>query len=109
MHVLGVRRELAEAQPWLPATLLKAFTRSKEVALTKLSDTSATKVTLPFLEEQLRAVRTLMGEDYWGYGLEAGRVTLDSFLHHHHAQGLSPRRLRPEDLFVPSTFETTKI
>jgi len=109
MHLLGVRRELAEAHPWLPATLLKAFTESKAVAIRKLSDTSATKVTLPFVEEQLHAARALMGEDYWAYGLEAARKTLDSFLHHHHAQGLSPRRLKPEDLFAPSTFEVMKI
>src|SRR5690242_15020722 len=51
MHIVGVRRELAEKHPWLPGSVYKAFEQSKAVALDLLSDTSATKVTLPFVEE----------------------------------------------------------
>lgn len=109
MHVLGVRRSLAERQPWLPAACLKAFAQSKAAALVRLADTSATKVTLPFVEEQLQAARTLMGDDYWPYGIDANRAVLDNFLGHHHAQGLSARRLTVEDLFHPATLETPKI
>lgn len=109
MHVLGVRRELAEEHPWLPMALLKAFTAAKELALARLVDTSATKVTLPFVEEQLRAARALMGADFWSYGVTENSHVLDRFLHHHHAQGLSPRRLQVEELFHPSTLESHKI
>jgi 4,5-dihydroxyphthalate decarboxylase len=109
MHLVGVRRELAERHPWLPAATLKAFTEAKALALTRLGDTAATKVTLPFVEEQLKAARDLMGEDYWSYGLSANMATLEAFLRHHHAQGLSPRLLAPPDLFHPSTHETVKV
>jgi hypothetical protein len=34
---------------------------------------------------------------------------LDRFLHHHHAQGLSARRLEPAELFHPSTLESHKL
>ena len=83
--------------------------RSKSVALTKLSDTSATKVTLPFVEEQLRAARKLMGEDFWSYGLEPNREVLRRFLERHHAEGLSSRQLAPEELFHPASLELHKI
>ena len=109
MHLLGVRRELAERHPWLPATLFKAFEHAKAQAIAHLSDTSASKVTLPFVEEQLRAARGLLGADYWPYGLDPNRKVLDTFLHHHHAQGLSPRRVRVEELFHPATLESFKI
>jgi 4,5-dihydroxyphthalate decarboxylase len=109
MHLLGLRRDLAERHPYLPAALLKAFERSKAVALARLGDTAATKVTLPFVEEQLKATRTLMGLDYWSYGVAPNRKVLDNFLHHHHAQGLSPRRVSVDELFHPSTYETPKI
>lgn len=109
MHLIGVRRTLAEKHPWLPAAVLKAFERSKQTALEQLTDVSATKVTLPFVEEQLKAARELMGEDFWPYGVDANRKTLDAFLHHHHAQGLSPRRLKVEELFHPATLESFKI
>jgi 4,5-dihydroxyphthalate decarboxylase len=109
MHTLGIRRSLAEAHPWLPAAVMKAFEKSKSVALAKLGDTSATKVTLPFVEEQLRAARSLMGEDFWSYGLEPNRLVLQRFLERHHAEGLSARLLQPEDLFHPASLETHKI
>jgi 4,5-dihydroxyphthalate decarboxylase len=109
MHLLGVRRTLAEQQPWLPAALLKAFSQSKAAALALLNDTSATKVTLPFVEEQLVNARALLGADFWSYGVAANRVVLDHFLDHHHRQGLSQRRIAVEELFHPATLEAHSI
>jgi 4,5-dihydroxyphthalate decarboxylase len=109
MHTLGIRRSLAEKHPWLPVAVFKAFERSKAIALAKLGDTSATKVTLPFVEEQLRAARLLMGEDFWSYGLEPNRNVLTRFLQRHHAEGLSARLLTPEDLFHPASLELHKV
>ena len=37
------------------------------------------------------------------------RKTLDTFLRHHHAQGLSSRRLKVDELFHPGTLESFKI
>ena len=110
MHVIGVRRTLVERHPWLPATLLKAFDTAKKQALAQLADTSAAKVTLPFVEEQLVAARELLGEDFWSYGFTAAnRKVLDTFLGYHHAQGLSGRRVSPEELFHPGALELYKI
>ncbi|CAN7606828.1 ABC transporter substrate-binding protein [Bosea sp. LjRoot237] len=109
MHVLCVRRSIVEAQPWLPAALLKAFEQSKAAALAKLADTSATKITLPFVEEQLQAARSLMGQDFWSYGVGPNRHALEAFLQAHHSQGLSSRRLSVEELFHSSTLEAFKI
>lgn len=109
MHLLGIRRTLAEAHPWLPYAAVKAFERSKAVALERLGDTSATKVSLPFVEEQLEAARGLMGEDFWSYGLEPNRHVLEAFLRRHHAEGLSKRLLTPEELFHPASLETHRI
>ena len=53
--------------------------------------------------------RALMGEDFWSYGVAANRKTLETFLRHHHAQGLSSRLLKPEELFHPGTHETFKL
>jgi 4,5-dihydroxyphthalate decarboxylase len=109
MHLVGVRRALVEQHPWLPATVLKAFERAKAMALSKLGDTSAPKVMLPFVEEQLQAARELMGQDFWPYGVAANRPVLEAFLRHHHRQGLSPRLVSVEELFHPATLETPKI
>jgi len=109
MHVLGIRRALTEQHSWLPGTVLKAFEHAKAIALEKLADTAATKVTLPFVEEMLRDAREFMGEDFWSYGVALNRKVLDYFLGQHHAQGLSARRLSVDELFHPATYETFKV
>ncbi|MDB5363056.1 MAG: 4,5-dihydroxyphthalate decarboxylase [Rhodospirillales bacterium] len=88
---------------------MKAFEASKAAALRHLTDTSATKVTLPFVEEQLRAARKLLGDDFWSYGFDPNRHTLERFLRRHHEEGLSSRLLKPEELFHPATLEAHKI
>jgi 4,5-dihydroxyphthalate decarboxylase len=109
MHLVGVRRELAEQHPWLPGAVYKAFEQSKAAALASLSDTSATKVTLPFVEERLSEARALMGDDFWSYGVAKNRKTLETFLRHHHSQGLSSREVRVDELFHPGTHEAFKL
>src|SRR5471032_1344991 len=109
MHIVGVRRELADKHPWLPGAVFKAFEQAKSLAIAELGDTSATKVTLPFVEERLAEARALMGEDFWSYGLSANRKTLETFLRHHHAQGLSQRLVTSEELFHPGTLESFKL
>lgn len=109
MHVIGARRTIVDQHPWLPAALLKAFEQSKKVALTRLGDTSATKITLPFVEEQLQAAKALMGQDFWSYGVGPNRHVLEAFLKTHHSQGLSAHLLKIEDLFHVPTLEAFKI
>jgi 4,5-dihydroxyphthalate decarboxylase len=109
MHVLGIRRDIAEQHRYLPGALVKAFEEAKSLALARLTNTAATKVTLPFVEERLQHARALMGEDFWSYGLEPNRHGLDVFLQAHHAQGLSSRRLKPEELFHPASLEAFRL
>ena len=109
MHVVGIKKALAAQHPWLPGAVLKAFTQAKAVALEKLADTSATKVTLPFVEEQLKAARDAMGEDYWSYGVAPNIRTLETFVRHHHSQGLSGRLMKVDELFHPNSYESYSI
>jgi 4,5-dihydroxyphthalate decarboxylase len=109
MHIVGIRKDLVTVHPWLPAAVQKAFTQSKTAAMEKLSDTSATKVTMPFVEEQLQNAQRLMGKDFWSYGLEDNRKVLDAFLDQHFSESLSSRRVTVEELFHPSTHESFKV
>ncbi len=109
MHVLGIRRALAEQHRWLPGAVLKAFEQARQLAVAELADTTVAKVTLPFVEEMLRDARAFMGEDFWSYGVAPNRKVLDYFLGQHHGQGLSSRRLSVDELFHPATYETFKV
>ncbi len=110
MHLIGVRRTLAEKHPWLPAAVLKAFEQSKATAVAQLwrhvGDEGDAAVRRG---ARRRGARALMGDDYWPYGVEANRKTLETFLRHHHAQGLSSRLVKVEELFHPGTLESFKI
>ena len=109
MHLIGIRKTLADEHPWLPFSVYKAFEESKQLALTRLTDTSATKVTLPFVEDLLRSARQLMGHDFWSYGFEDNRHTLECFLKQHYAEGLSSRLVTPEELFHPGSLDKFKL
>lgn len=109
MHLLGIRKTLVQQHPWLAGAVLKAFEAARAAAFAQLADTSATKVMLPFVEEQLQAARELMGADYWSYGVSSNRATLEAFVRHHHAQGLSSRPMAVEELFHPASYESHRI
>jgi 4,5-dihydroxyphthalate decarboxylase len=64
---------------------------------------------LPWLGAHVDDLERDFGPDWWAYGLEANRHVLETFLRHHHRQGLSKRLLKPEELFAPETFEGFKI
>ena len=107
MHVLGVKKDLLEQHRFLSQALFKAFHSAKEIAEHELADTSATKVTMPFVEDHLDRVKALMGSSFWTYGLDdSNRNTLQVFLDHHHKQGLSSKGLKAHDLFPKNSIES---
>ena len=48
----------------------------------------------------------LLPDDWWPYGVEANRETVDTFLRYFFEQGLSQRRLTLEEIFVPELLGT---
>src|SRR5262249_42464977 len=109
MHVTGIRRTLVEAHPWLPAAVLKAFEQAKAKCLEELEDTATSKCTLPFVDDQLKAARALMGHHFWSYGLAPTRRVRGTSLRHPHSEGLSRRLGTREEIFHPSTHESFTI
>ena len=109
MHTVVIRRDGYERNRWLAQSLTKAFEAAKRVALHELAETTALKIMLPWLTSHLENTRQALGEDYWPYGLEPNRATLETFLRYHHQQGLSKRLLKPEELFAPEALESFRI
>jgi 4,5-dihydroxyphthalate decarboxylase len=64
---------------------------------------------VPWLVAHLEDTRREMGDDYWPYGFEPNRDTIATFLRYSFEQGLSKRRLAPEELFAPETLEGFRI
>jgi 4,5-dihydroxyphthalate decarboxylase len=53
--------------------------------------------------------RELLGDDYWPYGMEANHHGIDTFSRYHFEQGLSKRRVAPEELFWVPALDLSKI
>ena len=105
MHVVGLRKSLAMAHPWLPRALYDAFVRARDLALERLEDIwlgSANRLSLPFLHADMEQTRALMGPDFWSYGFRNNRAELDAMCRYSLAQHLAPRRVAPEELFHDS-------
>ncbi len=103
MHLVVVRSEIARAHPWVPQTLANAFLKAKRIADADLLETAALPIGLPFLVQHAEETAELMGTDFWPYGVEANRPTLEAFLRYAHEQGLIKQRPAIEDLFPMST------
>lgn len=109
MHVIALRRDVYEANRWIAQSLFKAFVEAQAVAYENLRVTSAMISMLPWQVAAVEEAVAELGPDWWPYGFQKNRAVLDTFLRYHHEQGLSKRRLQPEELFAPETFEAFKI
>jgi 4,5-dihydroxyphthalate decarboxylase len=109
MHVIAIRRAVYESHRWLAQSLQKAFEQAQAITYENLGMTSALTSMLPWQLAAVEEARAELGADWWPYGFRRNRAVLDTFLRYHHDQGLSARRLQPEELFAPETFEAFKI
>ena len=99
MHLMGIRRELADDAA-LCGALCNAFQRAKCEAIESIGVYSALEVALPWAPANLHAVKRLMGEDYWPYGVAANVPAIEAACRDSHAQGLAPRRMGVKELFA---------
>ena len=109
MHTLVIRRDLARAYPGLAGSVYRAFCDAKEVAMQEYRAgriCNHIDVTMPWISALYDGNRRLFGDDWWPYGVEANRTSIDAFLRWHHEQGLSRRRLTCEDIFVQELMST---
>ena len=109
MHTIALRQELVESHPWLPMTLLKAFTRAKDNSLERMLDGATPRVPLPWIRYDAERAVEQFGGDPFPYGVAANRPTLTAFLQYAQEQGICPRRVEPEELFAPQIDEGFRI
>jgi 4,5-dihydroxyphthalate decarboxylase len=101
MHALGVRNDVHERHPWLAGSLCKAFGEAKRLSTADLFEFAALKIGLPWIASHARQTAALMGEDFWSYGIEANRHTLEVMTRYSFEQGMSVRKLEVDELFAP--------
>jgi 4,5-dihydroxyphthalate decarboxylase len=79
--------------------LFKAFEEAKRRSLDRIQDLTASRLPVPWSASIASELGQNFGSDPFPYGLEANRKTLDAFCRFAHAQGVTARKLTPDDLF----------
>ena len=103
MHTVVIRRDVYERDPWVAMSMYKALCKAKEHAYALLADMGSPKVCSAWLQPLLEEERAIIGPDWFPYGIEPNRPTIDALLQYVHEHGLSDRRVKLEELFAPST------
>jgi 4,5-dihydroxyphthalate decarboxylase len=109
MHTVVIRRDIYRDHPWVAQSMYKAFVESQRLVYEDFQVTAALKAMLPWLTAHIEDLVRNMGHDWWPYGFESNRHVIETFLRYHHEQGLSKRRLRPQELFAPETLAAYKV
>ncbi len=109
MHAIGIRRSLVEQHPWLAVSVYKAFLKAKQICMAELGQIGHLAVSLPWCVADYERARASLGDDYWSYGASENRHVLDKLAGYSFDQGLSVRKLGVDEMFVPSTYDLTKI
>jgi len=109
MHVMVLREELFKRHPWVAQSLYKALFDAKQQCIDAIFRNDAIHSALPWAANHAEGIRQLMGHDFWPYGVEANRKTLETFLRYSTDQGLADRNLSVDDLFPIATRETFRV
>jgi len=109
MHIIGVKKTLAEREPWLVSSVYKAFREARDFAMRDVATRAQLRVMCPWVEAFVAQVKTVLGEDYWQYGVAANRKSVEAMLRYSYGQGLMARQMTPEELFAPETLEVSRV
>ncbi len=105
MHTVVLKRGIVDRFPWVATNLGQTFEAAKTECFRRLRDPR--RISLAWAMDLLEEQERILGADPWAYGLEPNRGALEALLTYAHEQGLTARRLSPEELFVPSTLDRT--
>ena len=110
MHAVAIRRDVFEKHPWVAMNMLHAFEEAKQRCVQRLSNITASQIPMPWIYDSFETVKEELfkGGDYWPYGIDANRTTIEAFLQYAYEQGVCHRLMTPEELYpreVQSAFK----
>ena len=109
MHTVCMKVSLYEQYPWIAQSLYKAFRKSRDEAIARLYDTNALRISLPWVVGEAEESELIFADgDFWPYGVEPNRKTIQTFIDYLRQQHLLEREVQIEELFAPNTFDMYK-
>lgn len=104
MHLVVIKREIAERHEWLPRNLVIAFEEAKRLARERLNDPRT--VSLAWLRWLIEHERELLGADPWEFGTSRRNLhVLETFLRYAWEQRVTSRPLSVDQLFADGIAE----
>ncbi len=97
MHILVMRKEILRDDPWIARNLYDAFEEARKRALDRIR--RGLDYPMPWLSNHAATVERTFGRDFFPYGIEENRSTLELFLQYAHEQGVAHKLMKPEDIF----------
>lgn len=105
MHCVVVKNSLLEEHPWVAISLLKAFRESKEQHMRRYQNDTLFLSSLIWSRDAWEEQEELMGPDPLPYDFDQARKALDTACRYAYEQGLTKKRLQPEELFFPPSLK----
>lgn len=105
MHLVAIRRELAEAEPWLRKAVFEAYSQAKQLDYDEMRRIRWAYSSLPWYGQEFNETRELMGENFYSYGIKDNSDALNTAFRYLHDQGLAERLLTISEVFEESTLE----
>jgi 4,5-dihydroxyphthalate decarboxylase len=102
-HTYIIRGDIYKKHPWAAFNLYTGFVKAKELAREKLLERIPTA--LFFGTEYAAMTREIIGDDPFPYGIKTNAAMLDTITAYSYEQGLTPRKMTPEELFAESTLD----
>ena len=109
MHAVAVRRDVLNKTPWVARSLLNAFEEARRRSIARALDGTVSLFPIPWANDYAKRGMDLLGDDYFPYGIEPNRKTLEAFLSYAHEQGVCKRLLTIEELFPKQLYTTHKV
>lgn len=100
MHTVVIRREVLDSNPWVAMNVFKAFEEAKRRSVERMRFIGVSHVPIPWCYEYARRARDVFGKNYWPYGIDDNRKTLEAFLKYAFEQGVCHRHLAVEEIFA---------
>jgi 4,5-dihydroxyphthalate decarboxylase len=104
--ILTLRAEAVEQMPDLAREIYAMFLEAKEEGMKNLRNAGHLIAMEPFLQEAFERSSEVLGPDPWPYGFDACWNEIETFMAFMLEDGLIQRKLRPEEVFHHSTFDT---
>jgi 4,5-dihydroxyphthalate decarboxylase len=101
-HCVVIKREIAERHPWAILNIFKAFERANSIANEQRMEHVAYHIDTGLLPPDTRKALAIPVVQY---GIAANRHVLETAVQYSVEQGLTPRLLKLEEVFAPSTME----